>query len=78
VPRFHFHIRHAWTGILDADEEGLDFPDLAAAKTEALESARELVIERIRTNQHIDFQFEIADSRGELVCVVPFREAIGL
>ena len=78
MPRFHFHVRHTSTGRLDIDEEGLVLPDSAAAKTEALESAKELIIEGIRTSQRIDSQFEVVDAEGDLVFVVPFREAIGL
>jgi hypothetical protein len=78
VPRFHFHIRHAATGVLDIDEEGLLLPDMAAAETEALAAAKELVVERIRTNQRIDSRFEVTDEDGCVIFVLPFREAIRL
>ena len=78
MPRFHFHVRHTSTGKLDIDEEGLILPDSDAAKSEALESAKELIIEQIRTCRCIDSQFEVVDAHGELVFVMPFREAIGL
>ena len=52
--------------------------DIAAAETEALESARELVIDRIKMGRRIDFRFEVADSEGNLVFVLPFREVFRL
>ena len=51
-------------------------PDIAAAETEARESAKELVIERIRMDRRIDSRFEITDSDGNLVFVLPFRESL--
>jgi hypothetical protein len=76
VLRFHFHICHQSAGTCDRDEEGMLLPDLAAAETEALESAKELVIERIKAGRRIDSRFEVADSEGNLVFVLPFREAL--
>jgi hypothetical protein len=77
VPRFYFHVRHV-TGVLDIDEEGQDLPDVTSAKTEALEAAKELIIEGIRMNQRIDCRFEVAGQDGRVIFVVPFREAIRL
>ena len=76
MPRFHFHICHEVAGIIDKDEEGMVLPDIAAAETEALEAATELVIEKIKTGQRIDFRFEVTDTEGNLVFVLPFREAV--
>jgi hypothetical protein len=76
VPRFHFHIRHEPTGTVDMDGEGLDLPDIAAAKAEALQAAKELVIERIRAGGRIDCGFEVTDAKGNLVFVLPFRDVI--
>lgn len=78
MPRFYFHVRHAATGVLDTDEEGQDLPTAASAKTEALEAAKELIIEGIRMNQRIDCRFEVADQNGRVIFVLPFREAIRL
>jgi hypothetical protein len=76
VPRFHFNICHAWAGTIDRDDEGMVLPDVAAAESEALESATELVIEKIKTGQRIDSRFEVTDAEGNLVFVLPFREAV--
>jgi hypothetical protein len=76
VPRFHFHIGHESAGTLDRDEEGMVLPDIAAAEIEARESAKELVIERIRADRRIDSYFEVTDSEGNLVFVLPFRQSL--
>jgi hypothetical protein len=76
VPRYHFHIRHEAAGNLERDEEGLILADVAAAKAEAVQSAKELVIERIRASDRIDCRFEVTDSDGNLVFQLPFRDVI--
>jgi len=76
VPRFHFNIRHESAGTLLRDEEGMLLPDVAAAESEALESAKELVIEQIRADRRIDSFFEVTDSEGNLVFVLPFRQSL--
>ena len=78
VPRFHFHIRHDTTGKLEPDEQGLALPDIAAAKAEAMQAAKELVIERIRADGCIDSAFEVTNDQGEIVFVLPFRDVIRL
>ena len=78
MPRFFFHIRHAATGVLDIDEDGLLLPDISAAETEAVAAAKELVVERIRSNQRIDSEFEVTGEDGCVIFVLPFQEAIRL
>ena len=45
--RYYFHVRKR--GQLTRDEEGIDLPDISAAKQEALQGARELLAEAIKT-----------------------------
>jgi hypothetical protein len=47
--RFYFHVRVS--DELVTDEEGADFPDLAAARREAVLAAREVVAEAIMTGK---------------------------
>ena len=76
MPRFHFHIRREAAGTLDRDEVGMVLPDIEAAQTEALESAKELIIERIRADRRIDSFFEVTDSEGNVVFLMPFWQAL--
>jgi hypothetical protein len=75
VPRFYFHIVDGETTIMDPD--GSELPDLAAARDEALQSARHLLADKIRAGEVLDGQkFEIRDGEGRLLATVPFRDAI--
>jgi hypothetical protein len=77
VPRFYFHIIDGTTTILDPD--GSELPDLAAARAEALQSARHLLADKLRAGEVVDGQkFEIRDGDGRLLATVPFRDAIRL
>jgi hypothetical protein len=47
--RFYFHVRAG--DELTPDDEGMDLPDLSAAKREALLGARELLAEAIESGK---------------------------
>jgi hypothetical protein len=67
--RFYFHVR---TGDhLTPDEEGADFPDLAAAHREAVLAAREVLADAIMNGKpDVAEAFVIADERGRPLDVV--------
>jgi hypothetical protein len=74
----HVHQRRGSTRI--ADLEGVDLPDSAAAREEAIAAARELMSDALRSTGRLDvgWQFEIADDRGNIVDRIAFAEAVGL
>ena len=77
MPRFYFHIRDGDQLIEDPD--GSELPDLEAARAEALEGARTILAEKVRTGALVDGQrFEIVDESGTVRTTLPFREAIKL
>jgi hypothetical protein len=60
-----------------ADPDGHEFPDTAAARREAILSAREIVADRLRHGDPVIFgRFEIADAAGQLLDNVTFKEAL--
>jgi len=62
---------------LIADHDGIELPDLDAAKEEAILSARDLLGEAVVTRRHVDnFVFKIRDESNQLLGLVPFREAL--
>jgi hypothetical protein len=73
MPRYYFHVRDE-NGFRQ-DAEGLDLPDIEAARRKALDMACELWSERPPDGAHNDQTFEIADEAGETVLTVPFSEA---
>jgi hypothetical protein len=60
------------------DPDGAEFADLAAAKLEALESARELISQSVLAGLPLGLarRFEIEDADGRALACVPFAEAI--
>lgn len=78
MPRYFFTIR---SGTEEAsDPEGQCFPDLDAARTEAIGSAREIAADRVRFGKplYLDARFEITDEEGRALLTVVFREAVVL
>jgi hypothetical protein len=49
MPHYYFHFRHG--SQLTIDDEGEDFPDDNTARAEAVESVREILVDKIRTKQ---------------------------
>ena len=76
MPRFHMNIRKG--AELFEDWEGQEFLSLSEARTEAVQSARELMSARMAVGKMPDglSSFEIADDSGKTVLVMPFEEAI--
>jgi hypothetical protein len=75
MPRFFFHIRTE--SALIVDDEGEDQKDLVSVREQALESARELMAGCVLRGKEPDGdKFEITDEAGEVVLVLPFRDAL--
>ncbi len=75
MPKYHLNIFNA---VDTYDEEGLELPDLAAAKKAAINGARHLMAEHIVAGRPLDLsdRIEIADERGSVLATLPFREMI--
>ena len=73
--RYHFHLRIGRE--LSPDEIGIDMPDLDTAYLEAFQAAQamwaELLAERLDPMLR---SFEIADSDGRVLLILPFREVL--
>ena len=73
--RYHFHLRIGRE--LSPDEIGLEMPDLDTAYLEAFQAAQamwsELLAER---SDPMLRSFEIADSNGRVLLILPFREVL--
>ena len=73
--RYHFHLRIGRE--LSPDEIGIDMPDLDTAYLEAFQAAQamwsELLAER---SDPMLRSFEIADSDGRVLLILPFREVL--
>jgi hypothetical protein len=72
---FYFHIQ---TGDqLVEDQEGIDLADLAEAREEAFEAARDILAEAIRSGDDwADKAFVIADEQGRRLTSMPMTDAM--
>ena len=77
MARFHLHVRD---DLVAPDSEGLELPHLEAAKTAALQGARELIAENIRCGKpvHKSHRVEIADEAGQVLHTISFGEIVDL
>jgi hypothetical protein len=67
MPRYFFNIRDGYD--VDEDEEGVELPDLDAAKAEALATVEELRDELADAG---NIELEITDETGRRLLTVPF------
>ena len=77
MPRFYMHVRDG--ADLIEDSEGIDFPDLNAARHEALTTAKESVAEHLlgggRLSEAMRRCLMIVDENGMTVSAVSYAEA---
>lgn len=74
MDRFYFHIQTSEQLIVD--EVGEDLQDAFAAKKKALEAARYIVADAIRSGHDFPEAFVIADSEGRELEIVPFETVL--
>jgi hypothetical protein len=67
MPRYFFNIRDGYD--LDEDEEGIELPDIDAARAEAQATVEEL---RDQLADAVNIELEIVDESGRRLMTVPF------
>ena len=67
MPLYFFNIRDGYD--LDEDEEGVELPDIAAARAQALATVEEL---REELADARNIELEITDESGRRLLTVPF------
>lgn len=77
MPHFYLHLSN---GSGDTrDEEGIDLPDLQAARSEAVSSIRSILKDELALGSlDLDGHVRIADGNGNVLCDVPFTEAVDI
>jgi len=75
MPHYHLHL---YNSAETHDAEGRDFPDLAAAKEEAIRSSRDLMAEHVKAGEAVDLdhRIDVADDSGKVLASIGFRELI--
>jgi hypothetical protein len=75
MPKYYFHIRDG--SALIEDLEGMELPDIGSVHTEAIEAAREIMADRIRSGKTVDGQeFLVFDEDGRQVEIIPFKAGL--
>jgi hypothetical protein len=70
MPRFFFNLRDGYD--LDEDDEGIELPDVEAARAEAIATVEELREELSGDMASGNLELEVTDEDGERVLSVPF------
>jgi len=77
MPRFYFHVCNG--NGFDQDEEGLELPDVEAARAEAIRSARSIMADDVQRGMLDMSSFiEIEDETQQLVQTLCFAEAVDM
>ena len=75
MSRFYFHLQAG--GQVVPDDEGTDLPNLSAAQREAIQSAREMLADAIKSGKpEVAEVFVITDEVGRALAVVPLLAAL--
>jgi hypothetical protein len=73
MPRFFFHVVG---GDLVVDEEGIELPDIGAARHHAIVGARSILSSEIMAGRlPLREAIEVTDDNGSSLLVLPFRQA---
>lgn len=75
MPRYFFHIHNDTETI---DEEGQVLADAEAARMRAVDEARNLAAESVKSHGHLvlDHNIRVTDETGAIVITVPFENAV--
>ncbi|HEX8572295.1 MAG TPA: hypothetical protein VF759_06050 [Allosphingosinicella sp.] len=77
MPRFYFHVCNG-NGFTE-DQEGRDFPDLEAARAEAVRTAREIMASEVKRGMlDLSSFIEIEDSEHQLKYTLGFEDVLDL
>lgn len=77
MPLFYFHIRRSEDEIRDT--EGIDLPDLEAARREAILSARSILSQEVlQGDLPLHERIDIEDADGRLLLSVSFLETVNI
>ena len=77
MPRYYFHVREGAAGLL-SDPEGSHLPNLAAARREAIEGARQLISAAVLTGEPLGLarEMQVEDENGTTLLTLRFRDVI--
>jgi hypothetical protein len=76
VPRYFFNV---YDDIIAQDDEGMELPNLAAARLNAIRGARDIIAEQVRHGHFaLSHWIDVKDEQGETVLTLTFRDAVDI
>ncbi|HLL29771.1 MAG TPA: hypothetical protein VK403_02130 [Allosphingosinicella sp.] len=76
MPRYFFHL---YNDVISMDEEGVELPDLEAARANGIREAREMMLETVAEGRiNLSHRIDIADESGAVLASVAFGEAVAV
>ena len=76
MPRYFFHV---YDDIIAEDEEGVELPNVAAARLNALVSARDLIAEQVKRGYFVlSHWIDVVDEHGDKVLTIRFGDAVDI
>jgi len=76
VPRYYFDV---YDDVIAKDDEGMELPNIAAARLNAIAGARDIIAAQVRHGYLVRSHWiEVRDEAGETVLTLPFRETVDI
>ncbi|HEY7810102.1 MAG TPA: hypothetical protein VIA98_06960 [Allosphingosinicella sp.] len=76
MPRYFFHV---YDDVIAQDQEGIELPNVAAARLMALVGARDLIAEQVRRGYFVlSHWIDVVGDQGDPVLTLTFRDAVEL
>lgn len=74
MPRYFFNV---YDDIVALDEEGVELPNVQAARLHAVAGARDLIVAQVKHGYLVRSHWiDVVDERGEVVLSITFGEAL--
>ncbi len=74
MPRYFFHL---YDDVIAHDEEGMELPNVAAARLNALKGARDIIAEQVKRCYFVSSNWiYVVDEQGDPVMTLTFRDAV--
>lgn len=76
MPRYFFHV---YDDVIAHDQEGVELPNEAAARLQALVGARDLMAEQVKHGYLVRSHWiDVVDAQGEALFTLTFGEAVDI
>jgi hypothetical protein len=76
MPRYYFHL---YNDVVSMDDEGVELADVAAARTNGIKEAREMMVEMVSEGRiNFSHRIDIADESGAVIDSVTFADAVAV